>query len=315
MATEYEAAYHIEQARIRGGIPQTDSRFTDARMLALLTAEMQGAVAAMVHAAKSDHGVVPHKVTATANTQRYTLPPSAFANTLRDVYWLSQDGRAVPLHQISAADPRVYIYNEQTGTNPLFYVLQGSTLALYPTPSVAGTLAMPYYARPSTLVDRAAVATCDDVNRTGNDYTVIYNSDPPTGLDTDCTIDVVRASPGFESVATSVSATVQLDTPSAGFTTYTFTTEGTVSTGDYICVTGHSPVPQLPVELFPLLHARTAYVAVPSTGDSSQAANALAAQVEDLTRRAADFLRPRVESADPEIGRGMYSNPALRGLV
>jgi len=314
MATEYEAAYHIEQARLRGGIPQTDSRFTDARMLALLTAEMQGAVAALVHAAKAEHGIVPYSVAATAGTQRYTLPPSAFANTLRDVYWLTADGRSTPVQQISAADRRVYTYSGQPGINPLFYVLQGSTLILYPTPSAAGTLAMPYYARPGTLVPVADVAQVVLVNGPGS-FAVETASIPIPILANPPTLDVVRGTPGFETLISNSQYVVTPNSPTGGLTAYDFGGDVVVSEGDYLCLPGQSPVPQLPVELFPLLHARVAYVAVPSTGDSSQAASALASQVEDLTRRAVDFLRPRVESADIPTGRGLYENPALRGLV
>lgn len=315
MTTAFEAAHHIEQARLRGGIPGTDSRFTTDRMLSLLTAEMQGAIAPMVHAAKSDHGVVPYTLAATAGASRYSLPPSAFANTLRDVFWISADGRASPLHQISAADSRTYTLRNETASRPEYFVLQGSTVMLYPTPSTSGTLAMPYYARPAELVLASSVVRIPTVTaHTGNAYTFTFVGTPPAALQVaSVVVDVVRGTPGFETVANGVTASVTQ--PSPGTWVYQLSCEETISVGDYICPAGQSPVPQIPVELFPLLHARVAYVAVPSTGDNSQAANALASQVEDLTRRAVDLLRPRVESASPTVGRGMGSNPMLRGLV
>jgi len=323
-----EAAYHIEQARIRGGIPQTDSRFTTARMLSLLTAEMQGALAPMVHAAKSDHGVVPYSVTAPPGTARYSLPASAFANTLRDVFWIDANQQASPLTQISASNPMVYTLRGQPGSKPLFYTLQGSSVVLYPTPSVAGTLAMPYYARPANLVlvdeapatEGAVQVAAVGYNATTHTLVVGTVVAPPTPLQpasTAVALDIVRHTPGFETIVRATEADVfaeELTPTSWQYTIVNVLENPGVAPGDYICLAGESPVPQIPVELCPLLHARVAYVAVPSTGDSSQAASALASQVAELTQRATDFLRPRVESASPEVGRGMANNPMIRGI-
>lgn len=328
MTLSNEAAYHIEQARIRGGIPQTDSRFTTTRMLSLLTAEMQGALAPMVHAAKSDHGVVPYSVAAPAGTSRYSLPPSAFANTLRDVFWINANQQASPLTQISASNPMTYTMRGQTASMPLFYVLQGSSVVLYPTPSVAGTLAMPYYARPANLVlvdeepatDGAVRVAGVGYNATTHTLMVSTDVAPPTPLqpsNTAVALDIVRSTPCFETIVRAPEADVFAEelTPTSWQYTISNVLENPGATqGDYICLAGESPVPQIPVELCPLLHARVAYVAVPSTGDSSQAAGALASQVAELTRRAEDFLRPRIESASPEVGRGMGNNPMIRGI-
>jgi len=316
----YEAAYHVEQARVRGGIPVTDARFGTTRMLALLTAEMQGAIAPLIHAAKSEHGILAYTVPTVANQSRYNLPPSAFASTLRDVYWIDADDAAHPVQQISAADPRVYTLRSAPPAVPAYFVLQGSVVALYPAPNAAGTLALPHYARPSTLVPLASTLeiVAVDVGSSSVTLTVNYDGDQPFTYLRE-RLAVVSATPGFES---RIVNGLNFNPGPDGIGTFLFeflnedVVGGTPQVGDYLCLPGESPVPQIPVELFPLLHARVAYVAVPSTGDTSQAANALATQVAELTQRAVDFLRPRVESMAPQIGRGGFDyNPMTRGIV
>jgi hypothetical protein len=326
MTTAFEAAYHVGQARLRGGLPSTDARFTDAKLLKLLTDELQGNIAPLVHNAKSDHGVVQHTVAATVGTAEYALPSGAFAGTLRDVYWIDASSNITPLAPRSAADPLMYALGRNNGT-PRYYYLRGSKVVVVPPPSAAGTIAMPHYARPGTLVlvglaavsnARAVACTTSSYNSVTGTLTLTVSGDPPTvlrgGVAGSMALDVVRASPGFERLFTTTQATTTIAEPSPDLWTYTitgFTSNPGVAAEDYICVPGESPVPQCPVELFPLLHARVALVAVPSTGDMSQAAAALAAQVADLEAKAVSFLRPRVESAQPPPGRGMGSNPLL----
>lgn len=315
MATVYEAAYHIGQARLRGGLPSTDARFTDAKLLKLLSDELQGNIAPLVHNAKSDHGVVQYTVAATVGQSTYALPSSAFANTLRDVYWIDSSNNITPLDPRSAADPLMYALGRNNGT-PRYYFLRGSTVVIVPPPASAGTLALPHYARPSTLVLASEALPIQAVLVGGGivQVTVIYNGTTPFDVTVEPYLSVVRSTPGFEHL---IVKGLNYNPDNQGGGVYVVEFYGTdlvgasPEVGDYLCLPGESPVPQCPVELFPLLHARAALVAVPSTGDMSQASGALAAQVADLEAKAVAFLRPRVESAQPPPGRGMGSNPLL----
>jgi len=317
MTTAYESAYHIGQARLRGGLPSTDARFTDAKLLKLLTDELQGNLAPLVHNAKAEHGVVQYTVAATVGQAEYQLPPNAFANTLRDVYWIDASNNITPLEPRSAADPLMYALGRNNGS-PRYYYLRGSRVVVVPPPSAAGTLALPHYARPNGLVLVASTITIDAVNVSGGSVflTVNYDGVTPFAYDT-ARLDVVSASPGFECRIVNGN-NFNPDAQGGGVFVLEFDEDdmvgGTPQVGDYLCLPGESPVPQCPVELFPLLHARAALVAVPSTGDMSQASSALAAQVADLEGKARAFLQPRVESGSPPPGKGLGTNPLL-GVV
>lgn len=332
MTLEYEAAYHVEQVRLRGGLPSTDSRFTTARLLSLLTDELRASVASLVHGAKSDHGIVPHNVAtpavAAGSQGRYAIPSASFAGTLRDVHWLDASGEPTPLSEQSLASP-TFVYRMDKPGHPAHYAIRGSTVILSPPPSTAGTLVMPYYQRPSRLVlVDTEPATEGAIRLTGGTYNAsartlaLYTGVPPTSLQpasTAVAVDLVSGKPGFENLYSALEDDVFVEELAP--TSWRFTISNVASNPVpgvsifYLCVAGESPVPQVPVELFPLLHARTALVAVPSTGDTSQAGQALAAQVRDLEAKAKDLLRPRVESGGKPLGLGLDNHPMLQGMV
>lgn len=309
MAAAYEAPYHIGQARMRGGLPSTDARFTDAKLLKLLSDELQGNVAPLVHNAKAEHGIISYSVTAVVGQSEYQLPFNAFASTLRDVYWIDSNNNITPLEPRSAADPLMYALSRNNGT-PRYYYLRGARVNVVPPPGAAGTLAMPHYARPGILTNTySQIATVTDlgsglVNLAFGSASALFNFDP---------IAIVRGEPGFETIAENFS-TAWNSTTDVTITLPSGVSASQIVTGDYVCSPGESPVPQVPVELFPLLHARAALVAVPSTGDMSQASGALSAQVADLEAKARSFLQPRVESGSPPPGKGLGTNPLL-GVV
>ena len=317
MTAAFEAAYHIGQTRLRGGLPSTDARFTDAKLLKLLTDELQGNIAPLVHNAKAEHGIVQYTVAGVVGTAEYQLPSNAFANTLRDVYWVDSNSNIIPLNQRSAADPLMYAMSRNNGT-PSHYYMRGSRVVIAPPPGAAGTLALPHYARPSSLVLVGSTIMIDAVNVSGGSVflTINYDGVSPFAYDTE-RLSVVSATPAFETrIVNGLNSNP--DAQGGGVFVLEFDADemvgGTPQVGDYLCLPGESPVPQCPAELFPLLHARAALVAVPSTGDMSQASAALAAQVADLEAKARAFLQPRVESGGPPPGKGLGSNPLL-GVV
>lgn len=323
--TAYESAYHIGQTRLRGGLPSTDARFTDANLLRLLTDELQGSIAPLVHNAKAEHGVVQYTVAAAVGEAEYQLPPNAFANTLRDVYWLDSSSNITPLEPRSAADPLMYELGRNNGS-PRYYYLRGSRVVVVPPPAAAGTLALPHYARPSHLteVNSSLGGTITAVALVNGDVDVrlvintgsASNGAAFTSAATGNPLDVIDRRPAFSTVGVALTPDSVLDLGTGNvrvqYPVAIFATLPAV--GDYTYLAGYAPVPQCPVELFPLLHARAALVAVPSTGDMSQAAAALAAQVADLEAKARAFLQPRVESGSPPPGKGLGTNPLL-GVV
>src|SRR5262249_21702328 len=151
-------------------------------------------------------------------------------------------------------EPERVSWYDGTGS-PVGFYLAGNQAMLVPNPSGLGTLRFVYHRRPSTLVlpSQAAVIS-SAINGTTGAFNVSNAS--AIGL---AFPDIVSAKSSFDILANRlaceiIGATITPDLPAdvlgAG-----------IDTGDYVCVVGTSPVPQIPVELHPLLAQRTAFAA------------------------------------------------------
>jgi hypothetical protein len=109
--------------------------------------------------------------------------------------------------------------------------------------------------------------------------------------------DLVRASPGYESLADDV-------TPLADYTFPTFTAPTDVEVGDYVCLAGESCVPQIPVELQPVLAQRVIVKVLEAIGDAAAVQTAQGKLLE-AEAAAKTLLTPRVDG-EPK----MFRNPS-----
>lgn len=310
--SEYDTTALVEDVKERASLPDNDLRFTSAKVLSAATKELREGVATMLAETRAEHLVYSYDTAATSGTAAYRMPSRAIGGSLRDVVWVDSGGNAQPpLQQLSSDEPQAIRSSDGT---PYAYYVRNYHVVLVPTPNAAGTVRMPYYARPNRLVATAAVVVAADVNRTGTAWTVVINGSPPATLENNTDIDVVRATPGFETLAAGVPATVSLDTPSAGFTTYEFTAaaDAGIVAGDYICVAGEAPVPQVPVELHGLLAARTARRLLLAVGDENW--QALDVMVTELEGKARQMLSPRVSGDTQQAGGSIGSNGLVAGL-
>jgi hypothetical protein len=105
-------------------------------------------------------------------------------------------------------------------------------------------------------------------------------------------VDIIRPLPGFRSIVIDTVATFSSAT--ATFSSGT-TITNQLAVGDYVCIAGESPMPQLPAELHPLLAQETACACLRASGDS--AGLAMAEKERDrLEAIAVGLFAPRTEN-------------------
>lgn len=325
--SEYDTSTLLTDIKERGSLPDEDSRFTDALLLSAATLEMREGVAPMLTASRLEHLIYPYAVAVTVGRASYRMPPKAVGGALRDVVFYGTDGNPEPLTLLSSDEVRT-IGNPATLGTPKGYYLRNYEVVLAPVSNVTGTLRLPYYARPNRLVldgastvDGARSITCstaayNSVSRTL--FLTLLDVDPPAvingGLSGSQALEIVRASPGFETLLTSTEGTTTIAEVAPDTWLYTITgltaDPGAVA-GDYICLPGESPVPQLPVELFGLLAVRAARRALKAVGDERW--RDLAEDVAELESKAADWLTSRV-SGDTKQAGGSLSGTGLVSL-
>lgn len=285
----------LADVRERGSIGSDDLRFTDAKLLTAATKELREGVAPLLHAARSEHGVYAYSTSVAASTSTVRIPPRALGGGgLREVRWQSASAtRSTPLVEVSA--DRAHEWEEATGT-PSNYYVRNASVVLLPTPDAAGTLHMPYYSRPNTLVATSSAWQVTAI--AGEEMTLSAASCPAT-------VDVVRGTPGFETLASDTAVT----TVSASVRSFTSTTAAAVgvAVGDWLCTAGESPVVQAPLELHGLLAARTVRRVLKAAGDVRW--QDYEADVAELTALAQQWLSPR------NSGASQAAAPAQSGLM
>lgn len=262
-------------------LPSAGDALDDSDLLSLATEELQTYVVPLLLSVSEEYLVTSEEAAVAVGAASYRIPSDAVAGMLRDVQFAGPDGQFRPLERI---EPERVSWYEGTGS-PVGFYLAGNQVSLVPVPSSAGTLRFVYHRRPSALVlpSQAAVIS-GAINPTTGAFAVSSTSVLSSGLP-----DIVSATASFDilvkNLACEVSGSivtpdVPADVLGAG-----------VATGDYVCVSGTSPVPQIPVELHPLLAQRTAFAAVEALGDPR--AQAIEAKCERLKREALTLLSPR----------------------
>ena len=84
----------------------------------------------------------------------------------------------------------------------------------------------------------------------------------PLSFSTAVQYDLVKGTPGFQNLAIDQTVT------GISGTTLTFSElPSTLSLGDYVCLAGESPIPQIPLEGFPLLSQQGVYVTLQALND------------------------------------------------
>lgn len=315
----FDNAELIQDIRDRGSLPSADLRFTDAKLLAAASLELRDVIAPLMVESQTDRMVYVQDVSLVVGQAEYRLPPRALAGRWQSVGWRgTTDTSWQRLRHVSAH--AYYLQSEVATGTPYGFYVRDYHLHLQPTPNNAGLIRIPYYQRPNTLVllannDYAAVVESVD---TATNTLTISGTAPSFFADT-LAYDVVRGTPGFECLVSSVRVT------SSGSD---FVLSGDASTigsdsvlnigvqpGDYLCVAGYSPVAQCPVELRGLLATRAARRALKAVNEAQQAAM-LDADVAELTEAARSLLAPRADDEPQEFGdpaRGLLFG-VLRGI-
>lgn len=301
----------LDDIRNRGSIPAADLRFPDASLLAAATRELREGVAPLVHSAKAEHMVYGYEVAVTAGVGTYRIPPRALGGGgLRDVTW-QQTGSNIQasLREIPASESPAW--SDTTGMPTVYYV-RNYSVVLLPTPNAVGTLRMPYYARPNKLVAAEDATPILGISSSSAvDVTFSIAIGEPTVITTGATVDIVRGTPGFETLAEGL--TVALSDPDNGELTVATTVplDSTIQAGDWLCLVGTSPVVQAPLELNGLLAARTVRRCLKAVGDARW--QDFDADVQELEARALQWLSPRNDGESKAVSP--INSGLLRGVM
>lgn len=235
--------------KLYGAVPAQQPAFNNANLLRLINNEYRNIIVPKLILLNEEYFVTYSDTTITTGTQTIAIPEKAIASKLREVKII--DGEIVqnvPLLDIDTLD----------NTNDFGFYVRGNNLYLQSADDFTSqSLRMYYYERPNELVltTSAALVATD----TGSAYTV---SNVPSTFGSSAALDLIGYKPPFTKKFDNVTCTIVTTTITPAMYT-------AAVAGDYLALTGQSPIVQLPAEWFELLAQGVVVKMMESQGDGA----------------------------------------------
>lgn len=270
----------------RGMLPSTSDTLSTSDFLAFATEEMRSYCLPLLVSLDEEYGVSTYTVAISSGTASYLIPARASGDSARVVEISNGGSSYAPLTRISPIDQNAY---SLTGGVQAFF-FNDDFVTLVPSPTASSTLRIKYIRRPNALVQATtgssgAIAVVSAIN-TGT-KTITTTATVPSTYSTSVQFDLIRCKPGFPTLALDQTVT----TCSGTTIIFQDTLPTDLAVGDYVCRAGESPVPQIPVELHPLLAQRTKFACLEALGD--QKAGVALQSCERMKKDVLPLLTPR----------------------
>lgn len=295
MAQVLTTSKFLKSVKRRASIPESQVTFTEDDFLDIANEEMDNSLVASVMTLHEEYFTYSQDVDILANKAKYDIPYRAVGNKLRDLFFKDFNGNYFEMTRISPENRHTQA--PQSGYDEIrrFY-LQGSQIVLLPKPtSATGYLTMSYFLRPNKLVKENRTGKVVSVNTTTGEVTIDI---APSVFSANIEYDIVQGkSPNtirkFDIEASAYNNTTKVITFAAA------DVDG-LEVGDYICLAGETPIPNIPTELHSMLAQRVACRCLESLGHTEglQLANAKLAEME---KSLGIIIDNRVEGAPQKI--------------
>lgn len=276
LTSELVAAVRRE-AMLSGADDSTSAdRITDA-----LNSEQRLYLARLLLSVRESHQVAHADVTVSPTTQRYRVPSRAVGAKVKLISLVTDSGTA-PLF----AMPYERQVMENGVPGPGDYWFEANHIVLRSSPPAAGTLHITYFRRLGDLVDEIQAGAVESFD--ADALTVTLVETPSAFVAGATAYDFIQATPHYDTLGADQTATLAGDV-------LTFEDElpEDLAVGDYVALSGESPLCQAPKELHDVLALRTAFALLDAVGDPK------AANTERRLQRAEgdalQLLAPRVD--------------------
>lgn len=319
----YDTSVFLAAVKRRAFVPTTQGTFAATETLAVATEELHSYLAPLVMEVRQEHFVTVTDVPLVSGQALYRIPARALGGKLRDVLALDSGGCVRNLTRLEPEAGGLWRAGD-TG-EPAAFSLQGNYVRLHPTPTGTGTLRLSYFGRPGALVETSAAGRVEAVDYAAG--TLTLSGAAPASFVPGVRLDVVGAQPGFSTIATELTLSssapdgdgdavltfAALPVPPSVPLEYPVTAPEEISVGDWVCLAGEAPVPQVPPELHPLLALKTAAAQLEAIGDV-EAARTLLMELAEKQKRALALLSPRTEGEPRRVANGMGQWRGVRRL-
>lgn len=279
----------IADIKMRGAVPTSQDRFTNARFLSLANAEMETKIFPLIIKARQSY--YEYDIDTSINaTGLYPISTRAYLGIVSNL-GLIDDTRRLDLPWLSEEmEPDTnQPYDSAAGI-----VLKRNTIQLKPADGAGyDSLRMTILLRPGLFVLEEAAAQITGIS--GATLTFAANT-KPTSWTTSNTFDLIQGNPHYDHLG--------IDLTASSITSTTIVLSSTpnsrLAVGDWVSLAGQSAIVQLPEAFSYLLSQRVANTCMRSMGDKEghQRGMELAKEMEkDLT----EAIQPRIQKEAQRI--------------
>lgn len=260
----YLASSLLADVKRRGQIPETsDGSYSESELLAFASDEIQTYLTSLLMSVREEWFVRPYDYNLTGNQVTFNIPQRSIGSKLRQVL-VGQDPNWLVVQRVEPKQTYGYYYGFTPASFPnagfgAGYVFQNTTIKLLSASYGGPTLRLMYFLRPNRLVSEFACGLITDIDTNTNEVTV---SNAPTTFTDGTSYDFIKSKSGFDTLAMDQVADI-----TGNVLTFEDDVPNDLEVGDYVALAGQSPIPQLPVELHPLLAQRTVVKVLESAGD------------------------------------------------
>lgn len=286
----------IESVKSRSFIPVSQSTFTDAQILQIISEELCLSLVSDILGAREDFFLTTKSTALVANKDHYLIPNLCIGNNLKAVFIVDANGqrRALQRRDVDRSDE----YSALSGEPEKFY-FEGDEIVLMPKPSVAtDSLLFSYFRKPNQLTLTAKCAKITAVSTLAGVTTFTVDTDLTASMAIGDQVDFLRAKNPHTLWSEQVAITAITSSTIEFLAADIQDVDGTIEPGigDYICPTGFSNIAMVPEEFVLVLCEMAAARMLRSLGDL-QKWQASQAMVEKMRKEALSLIVQRVESA------------------
>lgn len=281
----------LDDIKVRGAIPTSQSTYTEARLLRLANAAMGSRIVPLVDKVREKYYSYDVDWTIVDGSS-VLIPTRAVGGKLEDAFFINGTERqkAVLYWEEEMSDSA-----SAPGSAPGIYLKRNRVFTL---PSDGGgwpTLRMSIIMRPNDLVAQTSAAQITAIN-TGTKTLSFTSGTIPTSWTTASTFDLIQQKPHFDWLA--IDQVITSVTTTAIIFSSTLPTD--LAVGDWVSLAGQSTVVQCPLELQPLLAQEVANLCLKAQGDQVALKLGLE-EAKMLEERALVTITPRVQNEGKKV--------------
>lgn len=293
----------ISSIKNRSLAPISQATFTESDLLSLASEELRTKLTSDLIRIREDFFQTHQIVPLIGGIANYGIPERAIGDALKSASYVEPNGQVRP--PMPRGDSTDEGYYSISGGTPARFYIEGDELVLIPKPlNSTGSLKLVYPMRPSRLIPTSEAAKITEITNDGVTASFMVNTDLTSSLTVGDSIDFVSAKSPFKCWTIDAEITQITDTQIDVFLDTVTDDNGNIEPriGDYICPAGFSNIPQIPIEMHPVLAQMTVVKLLESLGDRAKM-EAAKVELREMRQEVGIVTKNRVESTPQRANR------------